>query len=75
MTTDRPYRKALGIDIVIAELQKHRGTQFDPKLVDLVIGSVTIRRLIGFSAPSQSPIHALRNPDQVRSFPYNRKVN
>ncbi|MGE0354953.1 MAG: HD-GYP domain-containing protein, partial [Gemmatimonadales bacterium] len=31
MTTDRPYRKALGVDVVIAELQKHRATQFDPK--------------------------------------------
>lgn len=46
MTTDRPYRKRLGLDVVIAELQKCRGTQFDPELVDLVIGSVTIRRVI-----------------------------
>lgn len=46
MTTDRPYRKRLGLDIVIAELQKCRGTQFDPDLVDLVIGSVAIRRMI-----------------------------
>jgi putative nucleotidyltransferase with HDIG domain len=46
MTTDRPYRKRLGLDVVIAELQKCRGTQFDPDLVDLVIGSVAIRRLI-----------------------------
>lgn len=46
MTTDRPYRKRLGLDIVIAELQKCRGTQFDPELVDLVIGSVAIRRMI-----------------------------
>jgi hypothetical protein len=46
MTTDRPYRKRLGLDIVVAELQKCRGTQFDPDLVDLVIGSVTIRRMI-----------------------------
>lgn len=46
MTTDRPYRKRLGLDVVIAELQKCRGTQFDPQLVDLVIGSVTIRRVI-----------------------------
>ncbi len=46
MTTDRPYRKRLGLDIVISELQKCRGTQFDPELVDLVIGSVTIRRMI-----------------------------
>lgn len=46
MTTDRPYRKRLGLDIVIAELQKCKGTQFDPELVDVVIGSVAVRRLI-----------------------------
>lgn len=46
MTTDRPYRKALGVDVVMSELQKHRGTQFDPSLVDLVLGSVTLRRAI-----------------------------
>lgn len=46
MTTDRPYRKRLPIDAVVAELQKYRGTQFDPKLVDLVVNSVTVRRVM-----------------------------
>lgn len=46
MTTDRPYRKRLPIDTVVAELQKYRGTQFDPKLVDLVVNSVTVRRVM-----------------------------
>lgn len=46
MTTDRPYRKRLPIDAVIAELQKYRGTQFDPKLVDLVVSSVAVRRVM-----------------------------
>lgn len=52
MTTDRPYRKRLPLDIVIAELQKCKDTQFDPTLVDVVVGSVAVRRLIG-GAPSQ----------------------
>lgn len=47
MTTDRPYRKRLGLDVVIAELQKCKGTQFDPELIDVVIASVAVRRLIG----------------------------
>ena len=34
MTSDRPYRKALSIDVVIAELNKYSGTQFDPVVVD-----------------------------------------
>jgi HD-GYP domain-containing protein (c-di-GMP phosphodiesterase class II) len=46
MTTDRPYRKRLPLDVVIAELQKCKGTQFDPQLVDVVIASVVVRRLI-----------------------------
>ncbi len=47
MTTDRPYRKRLPLDIVIAELQKCKGTQFDPDLIDVVVTSVAVRRLIG----------------------------
>jgi HD-GYP domain-containing protein (c-di-GMP phosphodiesterase class II) len=47
MTTDRPYRKRLPIDVVIAELQKCKGTQFDPELIEVVVASVAVRRLIG----------------------------
>jgi hypothetical protein len=47
MTTDRPYRKRLPVDVVIAELQKCKGTQFDPELIEVVVGSVAVRRLIG----------------------------
>jgi HD-GYP domain-containing protein (c-di-GMP phosphodiesterase class II) len=46
MTTDRPYRKKLPLEAVISELVKYRATQFDPKLVDLVVNSVTIRRVM-----------------------------
>jgi putative nucleotidyltransferase with HDIG domain len=46
MTSDRPYRKRLPMEAVVAELQKYRGTQFDPGLVDLVVNSVSIRRLM-----------------------------
>mgnify|MGYP005842406723 CR=1 FL=1 len=34
MTSDRPYRKALSIEIVVDELRKYSGTQFDPVVVD-----------------------------------------
>jgi hypothetical protein len=47
MTTDRPYRKRLPLDVVIAELQKCKASQFDPELVDVVVASVAVRRLIG----------------------------
>jgi hypothetical protein len=46
MTTDRPYRKALGWDVVVAELNKHKTKQFDPDLVECAVGSVSLRRMI-----------------------------
>lgn len=55
MTTDRPYRKRLPLEVVIAELQKCKGTQFDAELVDVVVASVAVRRLIG-GAPTASEI-------------------
>lgn len=58
MTTDRPYRKALGFDIVVAELQKHRGSQFDPDLVDRAISSVSLRRLISEPGKLSSDVTA-----------------
>jgi HD-GYP domain-containing protein (c-di-GMP phosphodiesterase class II) len=58
MTTDRPYRKRLGLDVVIAELQKCKGTQFDPDLVDVAVSSVAVRRLISGSS-AQMPIAQL----------------
>lgn len=34
MTSDRPYRKALSLDVVVSEMHKFSGTQFDPIVVD-----------------------------------------
>lgn len=45
MTTDRPYRKALGPDAVRSELLKHRGTQFDPTICDILIDSPEFQRI------------------------------
>jgi len=47
MTTDRPYREALGLARAIDELEKYSGTQFDPALVRLVAKSPIIRALLG----------------------------
>lgn len=54
MTTDRPYRKRLPLDVVITELQKCKSTQFDPDVVDVAINSVAVRRLIAGSSPDVS---------------------
>jgi HD-GYP domain-containing protein (c-di-GMP phosphodiesterase class II) len=63
MTTDRPYRKRMPLDVVIAELQKCRGTQFDPDLIEVVVASVAVRRLIGGASTSE---HAESGPARSR---------
>jgi hypothetical protein len=50
MTTDRPYRRRLTLDAVIGELQKCKGTQFDPRMVDVAVNSVAVRHLIASPA-------------------------
>ena len=34
MTSDRPYRKALPLEVVVSEIHKFRGSQFDPRVAD-----------------------------------------
>jgi hypothetical protein len=63
MTTDRPYRKRLPLEVVIAELQKCKGTQFDADLVDVVVSSVGVRRLIVGPMADSIP----REPVPIRS--------
>src|SRR6266480_1315521 len=47
MTTDRPYRKAMGLARAVEELEKYAGRQFDPGLVKVAAKSAGIRRLLG----------------------------
>ena len=56
MTTDRPYRRALTLQRALEELNNHAGRQFDPKLVDLVSNSPSIRRLFGPQLASEVPL-------------------
>ena len=37
MTSDRPYRKKMNHDVAIKELIDNKGSQFDPKLVDVFL--------------------------------------
>ena len=34
MTSDRPYRDAIPLEIALKELERHSGTQFDPEIVE-----------------------------------------
>ena len=40
MTANRVYRKQLDFDFVVAELKRCRGTQFDPKIADIMLGLI-----------------------------------
>jgi HD-GYP domain-containing protein (c-di-GMP phosphodiesterase class II) len=66
MTTDRPYRKRLPLDVVIAELQKCKGTQFDPDLIDVVVASVAVRRLIGGATAAAAAALAESGPSRSK---------
>jgi putative nucleotidyltransferase with HDIG domain len=37
MSSDRPYRKALSMDLILQEIENHAGTQFDPQVVEAFI--------------------------------------
>ncbi|MDK2865619.1 MAG: hypothetical protein PWP37_1811, partial [Thermotogota bacterium] len=37
MTSDRPYRDAMKVEEAIKELKKCKGSQFDPKVVDVFL--------------------------------------
>lgn len=50
MTANRVYRKQLDINFVLHELQRCRGTQFDPKLTDILLalideGTIDVEKL------------------------------
>jgi putative nucleotidyltransferase with HDIG domain len=55
MTTDRPYRNALTLQKALDELVRFSGQQFDPRLVELVANSPSIRRLLGPHLVSRIP--------------------
>jgi HD-GYP domain-containing protein (c-di-GMP phosphodiesterase class II) len=52
MTTTRPYRKALPIATAAAELVRCAGTQFDPAVVEALLG------IVGPLAASEEPLAA-----------------
>jgi HD-GYP domain-containing protein (c-di-GMP phosphodiesterase class II) len=66
MTTDRPYRKALTLQRALDELAKHAGQQFDPRLVELVSKSPSIRRLLGPQLVAEVPnIPSMSRPSRT----------
>jgi HD-GYP domain len=60
MTSDRPYRKALGEAQVRSELTKYRGTQFDPNICDKLLASPMFGLLFAPSAHEPTPLSHMR---------------
>jgi len=50
MTSDRPYRKAMAHADALDELVKNAGTQFDPAVVEILVGSLYGTRQSGAAA-------------------------
>jgi diguanylate cyclase (GGDEF)-like protein len=50
MTSDRPYRAALSHQMAMSELTAHAGSQFDPEVVDALLGYLLDRRESGIAA-------------------------
>jgi putative nucleotidyltransferase with HDIG domain len=49
MRTDRPYRRAATYEETVRELERCRGSQFDPAIIDVALGSMLVRSM--FAAP------------------------
>lgn len=60
MTTDRPYRKALGEMEVRVELLKFRGSQFDPEICDKLLASPMFGLLFAPGANATTPLDSAR---------------
>lgn len=55
MLSDRPYRQALSINEVKAELRRCAGTQFDPELVAVILRHGTLERAARLIPPKEQP--------------------
>ena len=41
MTSERPYRAAMSLEATLIEIERHKGTQFDPGIVDALFMTIT----------------------------------
>ncbi len=71
MLSDRPYRRALSIPIVIRELTEHSGKQFDPRVVKALVTSGLLSEYVDMMRASRvgeppggplTPVEPLQQP-------------
>ena len=60
MTSDRPYRRALGVVQALAELRKGAGTQFDADVVDTLLRLHTAGQFPIIPSPSSEDLRLLK---------------
>lgn len=65
MLSDRPYRKALPIDKVYSELREFSGTQFDPKIVNVVASKGTVGRALALISAEDPDFYRPTKPSPV----------
>ena len=58
MTSDRPYRKALSLDIAIEELHGNAGRQFDPEIVAVFSQAIEEGTVLRSRFSAQQPVMA-----------------
>ena len=46
ITSHRPYRPGLGIDVALDEIQKNRGNFYEPDVVDACVRLITEEKLV-----------------------------
>jgi HD-GYP domain-containing protein (c-di-GMP phosphodiesterase class II) len=67
MTTSRPYRGALSVEAVRAELEKEKGRQFDPSLCDSILRVASWRTLSDEVTLANSEYPAKPEWDEINS--------
>ena len=65
MTTDRSYRKALPLEVAIAELQANSGTQFAPDVVEALV-MIATRDVPGWQLSIAEPSRVEAQPQPVK---------
>jgi putative nucleotidyltransferase with HDIG domain len=56
MTSDRPYRKALKLEVAVKELAENAGTQFDPELVPIFIDLLRSPNFLPLRGEDHAPV-------------------
>jgi len=72
MTTDRPYRQALGEVEVRAEIVRLRGVQYDPRICDAVLSGSVLASLIEGPTRARTPIFSPRLVPRRSTTPKSR---